>query len=245
MARSAIKTDTRAAVIPRNSVGQWGAREAGILSVARQLYDARGYERVSMADVARASGLSEGTLYYYFHDKTDLVLSVSLAALESNVEEAGQIAASAKSLESGLCDLIAYQLRSMLAAPEMYRIWLREVKAAEGYGNSRARASLRQFSGQFIAFLKRWPGTVKARPALDPAMMRDMLYGGIEQIGWTAIIQGKTRSLSIDVIAAELARAYMAAFDIQPAQTPESRPPHLVDGQSRTRAKPAKSPHRK
>jgi TetR/AcrR family transcriptional regulator, fatty acid metabolism regulator protein len=195
------------------AVGQWGSREAGILEVASRLYAARGYERVSMADVAGAAGLSEGTLYNYFRDKTDLVLSVGLASLERNIAGAAAITNAATSLEDGLRQLIAHQLRSMLLAPEMYRIWLREVKAAEGYDKSRARDALRLFSSQFSHFLERWHP--KGSPlALDPSVMRDMVYGGIEQIAWTEIVRGRKRPLDIDEIAAKLGTAYLAAFGL-------------------------------
>ena len=235
MARIAIKIKIEA----KSAVGAWGVREAGILDVARRLYDARGYERVSMADVAHAAGLAEGTLYNYFRDKNDLVISVSLAALDRNLDEAERIAATAVNLDDGLRDLIAYQLRSMLAAPEMYRIWLREVKAAEGYGNSRARQALRRFSGQFIAFLNLWKADIDTQSTFNPAMMRDMLYGGIEQIGWTAIVHGKTRTLDIDTAAGDLAHAYMAAFGIVPAR------PRVTTLKRKPAMPPAKKPLRR
>jgi TetR/AcrR family transcriptional regulator, fatty acid metabolism regulator protein len=195
-------------------VGAWGAREAGILEVARKLYAARGYERVSMADVAVAAGLAEGTLYNYFRDKTDLVLSVSLVALRANIDEAERIALLAPSLHDGVRDLIAHQLRSMLAAPEMYRIWLREVKAAEGYGRSPARDALRSFSSHFTAFLDRWSTDLDVRTGLDRAVLRDMFYGGIEQIGWTVIVQNRARTFDIDAAALKLASVYLMAFGL-------------------------------
>jgi TetR/AcrR family transcriptional regulator, fatty acid metabolism regulator protein len=220
-----LAKDGTSAVVQPRSVGQWGAREAGILDVAAQLYASRGYESVSMSDVARAAGLSEGTLYNYFRDKTDLVVSVGLVALEANIAGAAAITKNASSLDDGLRQLIAHQLRCMLAEPEMYRIWLREVKAVESYGKGAARDALRRFSQQFIFFLDRWhphPETLR----LPPALMRDMFYGGIEQIGWTAIVQGRPvgrsgsgqKALDIDGVAASLAASYLDAFGLSPAR---------------------------
>ena len=204
------------------AVGQWGAREAGILEVASRLYAARGYERVSMADVAAAAGLSEGTLYNYFRDKSDLVLSVGLTSLERNIAGAEAITDTATSLEDGLRQLIAHQIRDMVSAPELYRIWLREVKAAEGYGKSRARDALRRFSGQFLLFLDRWHAPT-APLSLAPPVMRDMFYGGIEQIAWTAIVQRQKRTMDIDEMAAKLADAYILAFGLTAARRRHSR----------------------
>ena len=243
MALRAAKPYTRSPA-PRPPVGKWGAREAGILQVARQLYAQRGYERVSMADVAIAAGLSEGTLYNYFRDKNDLVVSVSLASLEQNIAGAARIAAQAPTIESGLRDLIAHQLRSMLAAPEMYRIWLREVKAAEGYGESRARDALRRFSAQFALFLDRWQPPCQNSSPLDRGVQRDMFYGGIEQIGWTAILQGPKRGLDIDATAHKLAQAYLAAFTVSAAPVAQKSPHiRLVKPKARPVKRRSSKPH--
>ena len=69
-------------------VGRWGEREQGIIEVATQLYLQGGYENVTMAAVASAAGLSEGTLYNYFRDKQDLQLRVSLTAFEGHTQAA-------------------------------------------------------------------------------------------------------------------------------------------------------------
>ena len=63
-------------------------RMPGIIAVATQLYLQGGYEKVTMAAVASAAGLSEGTLYNYFRDKQDLQLRVSLNAFEGHTQAA-------------------------------------------------------------------------------------------------------------------------------------------------------------
>jgi TetR/AcrR family transcriptional regulator, fatty acid metabolism regulator protein len=204
-------------------VGRWGARDAGILHVATELYAARGYENVTMADVARAAGLSEGTLYNYFRDKQHLVLSVCLAWVERTVEDAERIAVSAAGPREGLKDLITHQLRNMLAEREIYRIWLREVRASPIYEQSEATDLLRRFSNQFARFLGRWGARPAAGSALTAALMRDMLYGGLEQIGRTVVMHGDAR-FDVERTAAALADAYLAAFGLEDAPARRKSP---------------------
>ena len=71
----------RTAAVP---VGSWGEREDGILDVAETLFQEHGYEAVTMAMVARAAGLSEGTLYNYFADKRDLVVRVGQRLMQAS-----------------------------------------------------------------------------------------------------------------------------------------------------------------
>lgn len=45
---------------------------AGLLRVMSE----RGYERASVAEIARAAGLSPGLVHYHFHDKQEILLSL-------------------------------------------------------------------------------------------------------------------------------------------------------------------------
>ena len=50
----------------------------GILTAARELFAARGFDSVTMADIAAAAGLAKGTLYLFSRDKEDLFEQVAL-----------------------------------------------------------------------------------------------------------------------------------------------------------------------
>ena len=47
-----------------------------ILSAARKEFIRNGYEGASLNTIAGEAGISKGSLYYYFEDKTDLYLTV-------------------------------------------------------------------------------------------------------------------------------------------------------------------------
>jgi AcrR family transcriptional regulator len=48
------------------------AKREQILQGARRVFLAQGYDAASMGEIARAAGVSKGTLYVYFKDKEDL-----------------------------------------------------------------------------------------------------------------------------------------------------------------------------
>ncbi|BCX05056.1 MAG: TetR family transcriptional regulator [Candidatus Roseilinea sp.] len=52
-----------------------------IFQHAMRLINERGYEAVSMSDIARAAGLTKATLYYHFPSKADLLTSSALDML--------------------------------------------------------------------------------------------------------------------------------------------------------------------
>ncbi len=197
-------------------VGRWGAREAGIIEVASRLFADKGYDSVTMAAVAGACGLSEGTLYNYFRDKSDLAVRACLVAFERHADEAEEIVANARSLRAGLEQLTALELRILIESRGMMRIWLREVRGADGYPRSAARHVLRRFSGNLIALFKKWQAMPDAATGLDLSIMRDIFFGSAEHIVGTAIVQHRVEDLDVEKLARDLASAYLRAFDIKP-----------------------------
>jgi AcrR family transcriptional regulator len=51
-------------------------RKREILDAARQVFAERGFHRTRMSDIARAAGVSQGTLYHYFESKDELFLAL-------------------------------------------------------------------------------------------------------------------------------------------------------------------------
>lgn len=201
-------------------VGRWGAREAGIIEVATRLFSGNGYDGVTMAAVASACGLSEGTLYNYFRDKRDLALRVTLAAFERHTSEAAHIVAESTTLRQGLERLIALELRILIEARSMMGLWLREVRGAPEYPHSAARDVLRRFSSQLIALFQKWGFHAAPETGLNHTLMRDIVFGSAEHVVWTAIVQGRSDRLDGEALSRDLAGAYLRAFGFDDAPRP-------------------------
>jgi len=56
---------------------------AALIKAARQCFAVRGYFNVRIADVAQQAGMSQGSIYWYFASKEELLKAVLLEAFES------------------------------------------------------------------------------------------------------------------------------------------------------------------
>jgi AcrR family transcriptional regulator len=164
--------------------------------------------------VASAAGLSEGTLYNYFRDKQDLQLRVSLAAFEGHTQAAEQAVAEAKSLRDGLERLIAIELRMLIRAKELFLVWLREMRTTSGYPQSEARRMLRRFSSQLIRLFEKWSAAPDPALGLTLPMARDIVFGSLEHIVWTARVQRREDQLDVEKLSRDLADAYLRALGL-------------------------------
>jgi AcrR family transcriptional regulator len=103
-----------------------GRRIAEILTTAAELFGERGYDAVSLEDVADRLDVTKGSLYYYFASKDELVT----AAIEALGNEwtarlsrlpAGQQGAPAQRLRALICEHVTIAVREY---PAVLRLFL-------------------------------------------------------------------------------------------------------------------------
>jgi len=66
--------------------GEDSAKRRQIVEGARQVFLARGFDAASMADIAKAAGVSKGTLYVYFKDKEELFSAIVMVECVGQAE---------------------------------------------------------------------------------------------------------------------------------------------------------------
>lgn len=58
-----------------------------LLETAARLFAERGYEAVSMRDIAKLVGVTQANLYYHFRDKADLIEATLASVFEARAQE--------------------------------------------------------------------------------------------------------------------------------------------------------------
>lgn len=64
-------------------------RKTQILTAAAQVFADKGFERATIADIARVAGLAEGSIYNYFKNKGDLLVSIPRQIVQPPIETIG------------------------------------------------------------------------------------------------------------------------------------------------------------
>ncbi|WP_219210944.1 TetR/AcrR family transcriptional regulator [Variovorax boronicumulans] len=190
--------------------GVRGDRRDDIISAARRLFAAKGYEATTMAEIAASLELAEGTVYLYFDNKRMLVTAVAIAWFGDIVDQTEREAEAIAALPARLQFLIRSHLEMILAHPSMYLLFIREVRASPTYESSGGRALNRRYTD----LLRPCIDGAKPTPGLDFPVARDMVYGGVEHVAWSAIVRKETAPARIQQLSADLATAYGRALGL-------------------------------
>jgi len=149
--------------------------------VARVLFEEKGYQGATTAQIAAAAGVPEGTLFEDFRTKRDLVFAV----LERDIEV--------------YLDFLEIQLRGIEGALNRIRkfIWshlytwrrrrfiarflILEVRQDPGFYQSHAHDLLQRYAEDLMGLIKEGIEEGSIRGDVNAEMVRNVIFGGIEQ----------------------------------------------------------------
>ena len=115
--------------MPRISVQRQEATRQSILVAARDVFVAKGFHEATTHDVARAAGISVGSIYTYFASKDELIRECVLAANQAETDAVLHDIRSDGSVHARLARAIAGWYRYTIQAPGV-PVFLAEAWAA-------------------------------------------------------------------------------------------------------------------
>lgn len=173
-----------------------------ILESARQVFCDKGYEAAAVSEIAARIGVVEGTVYKYFATKRDLLLKVIEHWYEEMFGDYARDLAGVKEARARLRLLVWRHLRSVREYPQLCRLMFREVRADQDYPGSAVHALNRRYTQLLVEVLEQGVAAGEFRRDLPLALLRDLVYGGIEHHAWNYMC-GRG-GFDIDLIAEQL-----------------------------------------
>lgn len=159
-------------------------RIAQIMAAAGAEFRRAGFERASMARIARQAGVVEGTIYRFFENKRDLLGRVIEAWYVDMLADYARELAGVSGTRARLRYMIWRHLRTLRDEPAMCRMMFERIRADPDY---RASAVFRQnhlYTVRTLDIVREGIARGEIRPDIDLRLARDLIYGGVEHRSW-------------------------------------------------------------
>jgi AcrR family transcriptional regulator len=151
-------------------------RRAQILDAAMRCFGDRGYHVATMDDLARAAGLSKGSLYWYFRSKEDLLLALFDAFSQEVLASFQELEESGLPVLEGLAQVGSATIDRLGAALPMTRAWL------EFFAHPEARQRMARDYDAVRACVARLLSRAAARGELGPIDVESTAAGFVAAV---------------------------------------------------------------
>ncbi|HKT53089.1 MAG TPA: TetR/AcrR family transcriptional regulator [Caulobacteraceae bacterium] len=175
-----------------------GDRERDILQAARDLLETKGLVDTSVADVAAGAGVSEATVFAYFHTRRELMFHVIGDWMVPIIERLEADLPHISGVRARLNFFATRHLREMVAAPGMHKLIYRELHWDNYYGSALHRWNQR-YTRLVGWIIEQGQAEGELRMDINAAIMRDMLFGAFQHVGWRTSMNG--RALEVETVA--------------------------------------------
>lgn len=201
--------------LPIISAERRRSRYDAILDAARQAFTEKGFEQVSIAQIAKRAGISDGLVYHYFRDKRDLLFHVLKAFYERIMLDLEDTVTRESTFEARLEALIRAHLEVFVADTDLCRLFISEVRVASDYQGSAIQELNRAYTSILIKIVDDAVRDGEVTAAISPRLLRDVIFGAIEHRAWR-FVNGRGR-LDTAETARELTRLFTRGLSRPPA----------------------------
>jgi TetR/AcrR family transcriptional regulator len=175
---TAPKSASKSRPIHSDSAGPSGEALARIRAAAVALFSERGYDGVSMNEIAAGAGVSKANVFHHFSTKNALYLEVVGQACRHTPERLDELEDDSRPFGERLAHFAREHLATLLAEEQVSRLILRELLEN---GPRRGRELAEQVFGEqfarFVAILRAAQERGELRADADPAMIATLLIG--------------------------------------------------------------------
>jgi AcrR family transcriptional regulator len=160
-----------------------GARKNQILDAAMAVFARLGFHEARMDDIVLASGLSKGTLYWYFKSKEDIIIAISQRLFSTDIEQLEGMLESGGTVGERLLKLMSSRAQGLQEMSSVITILFEFYAAALHQEEVRQviQDYFRGFHALLVALIQQGIDRGEFRPtnAVEAATALDSLFEGL------------------------------------------------------------------
>ena len=159
-----------------------GGKYPQILEAALKSFAQDGYHRTQVARIAREAGVADGTIYLYFENKEDILISLFTDKMGEFVSELREKLLSKDSFEAQLHTLIKHHLELLGSNPDQAMVTQIEMRQIDPVINEGISGPLRSYFKviEEVIHLGKRTGCVSEK--IDIRLARKLIFGAIDEV---------------------------------------------------------------
>lgn len=155
-------------------------RKKIIRNAAKQIIHRKGLRNLSIAEIAKSTGVKESLIYYYFQDKEDLIFTIASQETKEVLDKLMEQLQGIVDPISKLSKMIWYHLYYHDIHREYARIILFECRSNRSFYRHEAYNFIRKYAGVMLAILENGVQEHVFRKDINTRLVRDMIFGGLD-----------------------------------------------------------------
>jgi TetR/AcrR family transcriptional regulator, fatty acid metabolism regulator protein len=186
-------------------------KRARILEAAVKVFAERGFHSATVAEIARAAGVADGTIYLYFKSKDDLLLRLFDEKMTELLEEARTGLAAEKTAPARLRRFIQLHLALVERNPDLASVLIVELRQSAQFLKAADRNKLAAYVDLIAEVVRAGQETGELLDIVSPATAKRAIFGALDELALGFLLSG--RKTNLRKTAAEVAEWFVRGLE--------------------------------
>ncbi|MFL5277582.1 MAG: TetR/AcrR family transcriptional regulator [Myxococcales bacterium] len=170
-------------------------KRARILDAAVRVFAERGFFGATVAEIARAAGVADGTIYLYFKNKDDVLLRLFDEKMTELLGEAKTAAAQEGPSSARLARLVQLHLALVEKDPELAQVLIVELRQSAQFLKAEGRQKLAAYLDVFGQIVREGQEAGEFDPSVSPQTVKRAIFGALDELALGWLMSGRRSSL--------------------------------------------------
>jgi TetR/AcrR family fatty acid metabolism transcriptional regulator len=198
-------------------------KRLAILDGAVRVFAEKGFFNATVAEIARAAGVADGTIYLYFKSKDDVLLTIFNEKMQELCGRARDSVAGIQSPAAALRQICVTQMAAVEENPALAAVLIVELRQSNAFVRDVEKPGLTAYLNLIGDLVTRGQESGELRPDVHPAAVKRALFGALDEIALSWLLARRKFDLakSSGEIADMFVRGLLVASEKseRPAQT--------------------------
>jgi len=177
-------------------VKRTGEKRQVILDAAVKTFARTGYHRTRIADIAGEAGVADGTVYIYFTNKEDILVSLFQTMMNRFVDGLKEELTRCIDANDKLKTVITYHLTTLGNNPDQAKVTQIELRQIDNTINEGISKPLKNYFNLIEEVIIEGKSQGLYRQNLDVRTARKVVFGAIDEVITCWVMSGKPYSLA-------------------------------------------------
>ncbi len=185
-----------------------GNKSTRILEAATKVFARKGFYNATIADVAKTAEVAEGTIYLYFKNKDDLLISIFEHSMELFVQAVNRELEGVAGPEEKLRRFVSLHLRLVEENPDLAQVLQIELRQSSKFMKEYEGGKFAEYLHIVQSILEEGQTRGAFRKDLDPKILRRTLFGAVDEMALDWLLM-KKKKYSLEACAEQLGRLFL------------------------------------
>lgn len=186
-----------------------------ITEAAIAVFAERGFHAARVSDIARRAGVADGTIYLYFKNKEDLLLSIFEEQMDRLSSGLAEVLEGVDDPRERIRRFASYHFEMVREHRNVAEVLQVELRLSTKFIKDYRPQKLWDYLGVFADCVRQGQEQGLIRPEVDPFSTMWAFFGALDQIGMQWVLARKKQKFNLDKAALDVAEIFIRGMAVE------------------------------